>query len=86
MFKPNEEVCNKIADAISNILGAEAEMVTRWVVLIETLDKDGDRGLWSLSDHDAKPWDTLGMLMFGVQKEQARISRLDVPDEGGNDE
>jgi hypothetical protein len=86
MLKPNEEVCDKIASAISNILGEEAEMVTRWVVLVETLDKDGDRGLWSLADHDAKPWDTLGMLMFGVQKEQARISRITASDDGGSSE
>lgn len=59
--------------AISGLLaGGQGEMVTRWVLIVETIDDKGERAAWTLAPPDAKTWDTLGLLAFGMQLEQAK--------------
>lgn len=62
-----------VGDAISALLGSrQNEMVTRWVVVVETIDRAGERAAWTLAPLDARTWDTLGLLAFGMQLEQAK--------------
>ena len=52
----------------------EPSIVTKFVLLVETMDSDGVRGLWSFTQDGAKAWDTLGMLHFAIQMEQAKTA------------
>lgn len=67
----DDEIRARFASAISNAMAAEDEMVTKWICLAEAIDDDGRRAMWLLTDTEAKPWDTLGMLTFAVQQIQA---------------
>lgn len=49
------------------------EMVTKWVTLIEVVDTNGNRGLWTATGDDVKAWDTLGLLQYGVELQRANI-------------
>ncbi len=60
-----------IGDALAQAVAGEAEMVTRWVALIEVMDAEGDRAAYVMAPQGAKPWDTLGLLTFAIQTEQA---------------
>lgn len=62
---------NTIGDALAQAVAGEAEMVTRWVALIEVMDAEGDRAAYVMAPQGAKPWDTLGLLTFAIQTEQA---------------
>lgn len=62
-----------LADAIADVLARhERSMTTKWVTLIETLDENGGRGLWTFTSEGATAWDTLGLLTFAVQMEQTK--------------
>ena len=50
----------------------ERGVVTKWVALIESVDPDGERGLWTLTSDGIKTWETCGMLQFGLHLEAAR--------------
>jgi hypothetical protein len=70
-----EHIRDAVGGAISQAVAGEAEMVTRWVVLAEVLSSDGERACYCLTPEDARAWDTLGLLTYGVQIEQAGIIR-----------
>ncbi len=61
-----------VEHALATALAEADEMVTRWIALIETVDADGKRGLFLLSNDDAKAWDNIGMLGYALQCEQSR--------------
>ncbi|PWR08588.1 hypothetical protein DKT68_15340 [Micromonospora acroterricola] len=65
-----------LADAIANVLAEhEKSMVTKWVALVESMDADGDRGLWTLTSDGVKAWDTVGLLQHGLHIQQAQTLR-----------
>lgn len=66
-----EEIRDSVGNALAEAVSGESEMVTRWVALVEVMDADGKRSLYSMTQHGAKPWDTLGLLTFAIQTEQA---------------
>lgn len=66
-----EDVQAAVGDALAEALRQSSEMVTRWVAVIEVVDEDGVRAAYAIAPPEAKPWDTLGLLTFGVQQEQA---------------
>lgn len=77
-----QDTAQSVVEAVRGALGANAgEMATRVVVIAETMDADGQVALWSATDDDSKSWQTLGLLMWAVQREQAGI----VKDFGGTD-
>lgn len=45
--------------------------VTRWVVVAEVIDGEGERALWVDADSDMKQWDTYGLLMWALEQERA---------------
>ena len=67
----NEDIRERFASAVADSMASVDEMVNKWVACVETIDNDGQRALWVLSDPTSKPWDTLGMLTFAVQQEQS---------------
>lgn len=76
------ELCDRIGLALSSALAEDDEMVTRWVAVIETIDTDGDRALWTMAPDGTQSWDALGMLTFAVQREQAHATLRTGEDEG----
>lgn len=56
-----------IDKAINEAVGThERGFVTKWVALIETVDPEGERGLWTFTSEDVKAWDTVGLLQHGL--------------------
>lgn len=50
----------------------ERGFVTKWVALVESVDPDGTRGLWTMTSEDVKAWDTVGLLQHGLHLQQAQ--------------
>lgn len=72
----SSELQRKLESAVSEVLNEyEPSVITRWVMMIEVIDADGSRGLWSFAHNNATPWDTCGLLQYGLQREQTRIMR-----------
>jgi hypothetical protein len=64
-----------LADAIAAVLANhETSMVTKWVALIEVIDSDCERGLWTATSSDAKAWDTIGLLQHAVDIQRAQTT------------
>ncbi len=53
-------------DRINEAVTAEAEMpiVTKWLLLFEGIDDDGDRRMGYMSSEHCAAWDELGMLAY----------------------
>lgn len=61
-----------LGDAISGVLGEQAGcMVNRWVLTAETIEPDGQRGLWTIVAPSTTRWDSLGMLHHAINSEVA---------------
>lgn len=57
----------------------ERGFVTKWVALVESVDADGVRGLWTMTSEDVKAWDTVGLLQYGLHLQQAQIFNQEQP-------
>jgi hypothetical protein len=67
-----EAVERDLGVAISDVLSRhERSMTTRWVALVETVNEDGHRGLWTFTSDDVTAWDTAGLLTHGLHMQQA---------------
>ena len=62
---------------ISAALHDAGEMVVKWVLVCESMDDTGNRGVWTITDDDATTWDTLGLLTYALQQEQALTTSPD---------
>ncbi len=62
-----------VRNALGQAFGANGDMLTHWVLLDEIIDEDGERAVWNVASEDARAWDTLGLLTYAVQIEQAGI-------------
>jgi hypothetical protein len=62
-----------LADAISSVLAKhEQAMVLKWVALVEVMDPDGSRSLWTMTSEGVMAWDTVGLLQHGLHIQQAQ--------------
>ena len=57
-------------DAIADLL--EVPMVTRWVVVAETIDANGERCLADITSPGLAYWDATGMLIAAAQGRAAQ--------------
>lgn len=77
MSEKGEAIERDLNQAISDVLSRhEKSMVTRWVAMVEIMDENGDRGIWTFTAPEATAWDTLGMLTYGIQMEQAAVVQM----------
>jgi hypothetical protein len=60
---------NAIAEVISK--HEERGLVTKWIALIETLDAEGARGMWTATSDGLTAWDTDGMLHHALNLQKA---------------
>lgn len=69
----DEQMTEALGKVIQRLEGG---MVTRWVVLVESIaPDDGSRGLWCQDAPDQKAYDTLGMLAYGDALVRAGVAR-----------
>lgn len=69
-----------VNDAIEKIVQEhEHGFVLKWVGIVETVGEDGTRGVWTMTSDNVKAWDTLGLLEYGKQLQNAQFiaDRLD---------
>jgi hypothetical protein len=79
----NERMQRAVQEAASDLW--PGDLVTRFIVIAEVLDGDtGDRVGVGAATPGAKTWDSAGLLQFGLQLEQAKITAEYVRD-GGDD-
>lgn len=60
----------KAHDAISDLLGVP--MVTRWVIVAECINEDGEQELADITSPGLPYWDFTGMLTSAVQGREAQ--------------
>lgn len=60
---------------VSNLLEAidSGAVMTKYVIIIEGIDTDGDRAIYTSTNDEASSWDVLGMVDYVHMKEQAQI-------------
>lgn len=69
----DRDVADELGSAVAQVLGKHGQMATRWVVLVELIDAEGERGLWLEAPDDMRSWDTLGLLDYAGSLERAKI-------------
>lgn len=75
------EIREAVNDALATALVPEGDMLVRWVVCAEVIDQEGDRAVWALAPEGQKAWDSLGLLTYAVQLEQAAAVRDKLEDQ-----
>lgn len=78
MAEPGEEMSDAIERdlnaAIADVIARhERGVVTKWVALVETMNPDGARGMWPMTSEDVMAWDVIGMLLHGLNLQQAQM-------------
>lgn len=66
----------KLSDAVHGDIAArigasDGSMLVKFLALVDCMDENGQRALSSLTSKDMKSWESLGMLEFARQIEQA---------------
>lgn len=70
---------DRMGEAVAAVVNeSEAAVITRWIVLAEGVDVNGERAVWAYSAEDSKSWDSLGLLQYGIQREQAALTANEV--------
>jgi hypothetical protein len=71
-----------VGEAIQNTVSEhEGGFVTKWVALVESVDPEGARGLWTMTSDDLKAWDTVGLLQHGLHLQQWQTINRNAEDE-----
>jgi hypothetical protein len=62
-----------IGDAIDAAVGQhEGGLVTKWIALVESVNSEGTRGLWTMTSDGVMAWDTVGMLQHALHLQFAQ--------------
>lgn len=71
MTEPYPDTEAAIVDAVSGVLASErGEMVTKLIVIAETIDSTGQTALWTCASRGLAEWDATGMLLYAYGKVQ----------------
>ena len=57
--------------AVSTVAGEYGHMITRYILVAETMDEDGERAVLMAASPDQRAWDSIGLLGYALQLEQA---------------
>lgn len=67
--EPDPDTEAAIVDAVSGVLHSQrGEMITKVVVLAETIDETGQTALWTCASRGLAHWDEAGMLEYALGK------------------
>ena len=75
-----EELTQAVDGIVSRHNGG---MATKWAMVVETINADGERGMWSFTSAGIAPWDTLGLFSYAIKLEELAIGRHEYPDNDG---
>jgi hypothetical protein len=73
---------NNAIDTVMRTHASEA-FLSRWMLTAETVDNDGERGLWLVCCDAMKPWEVLGMTAYA--HEQAKYDAVYGTPDGDED-
>jgi hypothetical protein len=68
------ELQNALDRAISQTMHGGGFMANGWVLVASVVDEDGSQGLWTFTSPELMGWQTLGMLGYATQIENAAVS------------
>lgn len=71
---PEEEFAHAVGRLVQRL---EDGMVLKWLVVIDSMDPEGHRGLWCQASPDQHAHESLGMLAFTEELVRAKIQRDD---------
>lgn len=66
---------SNVEAAVTAAFRENDEMVSRWINVAEVIDAEGVRSVWIVTAEGQAPWDSIGLLGFAQQFEQARAVR-----------
>lgn len=82
MSDVGEELSKQLTEAIEGVFQrVEGGIVTKWLLIAETVGPDAERGLWTRTSDDLKPWESAGMLRLAQVTEENAWRRDDEGDE-----
>lgn len=53
----------------------------RFVLIVEVMQEDGDRVMWTFTPNEQKSWESLGLMMQGIHLEQAYTTMAELRDD-----
>lgn len=74
MSEPTPGEVNAAAEsAVGHFLGLLGSDLStgKFVLMVETIGPEGEQSMWMATGGQQKCWDTLGLLTYGLQYEQA---------------
>lgn len=80
MTEPDEHAANALTDMFYKHF--EGTMLTRFVLMAEVVDANGEESVWTLNSPGMAPWTMMGYLQYGLGIANAAIHRVEDSDEG----
>lgn len=80
----SDEESRKVDDLLAQFVEiiSPGSVMTKYVVVVEAIDAtDSERVLITSTPDDASAWDTMGLLSYGMAKENAKITQNTRADE-----
>lgn len=62
-----------VEEAITSIVSDHNEIITKWVVVAETVNQDGVMGVWTITPHGQPVWNAMGLLEFAMKKQHLHM-------------
>lgn len=62
---------DEVEAAVQAVCARHGQMLGRFVFVGEVVETEGERTTWVAASRQQKPWESLGLLHFGIQAEQA---------------
>lgn len=66
-----DEARVRLGAALADVL--PDDLAIKWVALVEVMDSEGERCIVNLTSPDLTAWDSIGMLGYALQLEQAGV-------------
>jgi hypothetical protein len=65
------DLADQVQGALADLLHRrDNAMLTRFVVVAEVIEQEGERALWLLAPRDMKAWESIGMLEYARDLER----------------
>lgn len=77
----DEAIVTEIGKAVEGIFARNSIMATKWLILTEALDVEGNYGLWTFGGQDMRPWDVLGLLSYAKIIQEGELQHEDHDDD-----
>ncbi len=65
------QIEREIGAAIQAVMGQHGEFTNCWLALVETIDAEGNRGIWTATSEGMTARDSKGLLVEALDQERA---------------